>query len=180
VQGKWLQARIFNARKLSSFAWGLDVQSLLIHCAMQQERTHGNATARKTVLIVGNPALSLKGFDVAIEVLMLVNEVLPITVTWICQTAPNPDVLTGLKSCKMPIKLYISPRQVCFRLRFTFLLTVYQILVCYVSILLRSKRDVSLLSVVCAIASFRQLFVAAHLGSWGYPIKSDFALLLCS
>eukprot|EP00884_Botryococcus_braunii_P014691 jgi/Botrbrau1/23222/Bobra.0041s0064.1 len=67
---------------------------------------------RMSVLIVGNPALPLKGFDVAIEVLMLANQQLPITVSWICQTAPNANMLSSLRSYRIPVKLYVNPPQV--------------------------------------------------------------------
>jgi hypothetical protein len=64
------------------------------------------------VLLVGNPALPLKGFDVAIAVLAMVNRVLPLRVTWICQTQPTTSMVPGLASCGLRINLHISPSQV--------------------------------------------------------------------
>lgn len=64
------------------------------------------------MLLVGNPALPLKGFDVAIAVLAMVNRVLPLSVTWICQTQPTPTSVPGLASCGLRINLHISPSQV--------------------------------------------------------------------
>ena len=40
----------------------------------------------QTILLVGNPMLPLKGFEVAVKALELVNQTRPIHVTWICQT----------------------------------------------------------------------------------------------
>ena len=63
---------------------------------------------------MGNPALPLKGFDVAIAVLgIIVNRVLPINVTWVCQTAPTPAMVPGVAACGLRIALHISPPQVC-------------------------------------------------------------------
>ena len=39
----------------------------------------------RSVLLVGNPALPLKGFDVALAVLAAVGRVLHLEVTWVCQ-----------------------------------------------------------------------------------------------
>lgn len=66
---------------------------------------------RRSVLLVGNPALPLKGFDVAIAVLAAVNRVLPLAVTWVCQTAPTPAMLPGLPGCGLRIALHVSPPQ---------------------------------------------------------------------
>lgn len=64
------------------------------------------------MLLVGNPALPLKGFDVAIAVLAMVNSVLPLDVTWICQTQPSAAMVPGLAASGLRIKLHISPAQV--------------------------------------------------------------------
>lgn len=68
---------------------------------------------RRSVLLVGNPALPLKGFDVALAVLAMVNRVLPLDVTWICQTHPTPSMVSGLATCGLRINLHVSPSQVC-------------------------------------------------------------------
>ena len=64
------------------------------------------------MLLVGNPALPLKGFDVAIAVLTMVNRVLPVDVTWICQTQPSAAMVPGLATSGLRINLHISPAQV--------------------------------------------------------------------
>ena len=64
------------------------------------------------MLLVGNPALPLKGFDVAIAVLAMVNRVLPLDVTWICQTQPTAAMVPGLATSGLCIDLHISPAQV--------------------------------------------------------------------
>ncbi|CAK0780281.1 hypothetical protein CVIRNUC_004997 [Coccomyxa viridis] len=66
---------------------------------------------RRSVLLVGNPALPLKGFDVAIAVLAMVNRVLPLDVTWICQTQPTAAMVPGLATSGLCIDLHISPAQ---------------------------------------------------------------------
>ncbi|CAL8468850.1 g8391 [Coccomyxa elongata] len=66
---------------------------------------------RRSVLLVGNPALPLKGFDVAIAVLAMVHRVLPLNVTWICQTQPSPSMVPGLASCGLRINLHVGPSQ---------------------------------------------------------------------
>ena len=44
----------------------------------------------RSVLLVGNPALPLKGFDVALAVLAAVGRVLRLEVTWVCQARATP------------------------------------------------------------------------------------------
>lgn len=61
---------------------------------------------------MGNPALPLKGFDVAIAVLTMVNRVMPLDVTWICQTRPSAAMVPGLATSGLRINLHISPAQV--------------------------------------------------------------------
>ncbi len=77
-----------------------------------QEKRGEEHAGRRSVLLVGNPALPLKGFDVALAVLAMVNRVLPLDVTWICQTHPTPAMVSGLASCGLRISLHVSPSQV--------------------------------------------------------------------
>ncbi len=51
---------------------------------------------KKRVLLVGNPALPLKGFPTAVAVLTAVSAVLPIRVRWVCQVGP---VFHGILIC---------------------------------------------------------------------------------
>ena len=51
----------------------------------------------RSVLLVGNPALPLKGFDVALAVLAAVGRVLRLEVTWVCQARPS------MCSCPLPV-----------------------------------------------------------------------------
>lgn len=65
---------------------------LAVKACNQDEHVRGwlwlqraQGTAHRSVLLVGNPALPLKGFDMAVAVLTVVNRVLPLKVTWLCQ-----------------------------------------------------------------------------------------------
>ena len=64
------------------------------------------------MLLVGNPALPLKGFDVALTVLSAVNAVLPIRVAWVCQSEPSPAQLPVLSRCGLQLELYVNRPQV--------------------------------------------------------------------
>lgn len=52
------------------------------------------------------------GFDTALRVLQLVGEAVPITVVWVCQQQPTLDILPGLASCNLDIRMYVAPSQV--------------------------------------------------------------------
>lgn len=69
------------------------------------------AMAVKSVLLVGNPALPLKGFDVAITVLSAVNKLIPISVRWICQVKPTVAMVPALDTCDLRITYCVSPPQ---------------------------------------------------------------------
>lgn len=84
---------------------------------MKQEavRSFGvNGQPAASVLLVGNPSLPLKGFDVAIKALSIVNRVVPISLTWICQTQPSAANVPDLIGSGLAIDLYINPSQVPF------------------------------------------------------------------
>lgn len=66
----------------------------------------------RSVLLVGNPSLHLKGFDVAISVLAAVNQVLPLHITWICQTQPTAALVPALLASGLRIHLHVNPPQV--------------------------------------------------------------------
>lgn len=66
----------------------------------------------RSVLLVGNPALQLKGFDVAIAVLAAVNRVLPLHITWVCQTQPTAALVPALLASGLRIHLHVNPPQV--------------------------------------------------------------------
>ena len=86
----------------------------LIRCAhLVQDKGASAPQGRRSVLLVGNPALPLKGFDVAVAVLAMVHRMLPLNVTWICQTQPTPSMVPGLASCGLRINLHVGPSQVC-------------------------------------------------------------------
>ena len=65
-----------------------------------------------SVLLVGNPSLPLKGFDVAIKALASVNQLLPIQLTWVCQTQPTAATVPALLGSGLVVDLHISPSQV--------------------------------------------------------------------
>ena len=50
-------------------------------------------------------SLSGSGFDLAIQVLLLVNSIQPINVTWICQTLPDPAKLSRLDLLQVDVCL---------------------------------------------------------------------------
>lgn len=64
-----------------------------------------------SVLIVGNPALPLKGFDIALTILSAVNKMTPIEVMWICQIMPTSNMLPMLETCELNIKFIVAPAQ---------------------------------------------------------------------
>lgn len=64
------------------------------------------------VLLVGNPTLPLKGFDVALAALQAVNCVMPIHVTWICQVEPSVTTLPALASVTFDMEYIVKPKQV--------------------------------------------------------------------
>jgi len=71
-----------------------------------------SVTNRKPkVLLVGNPSLPLKGFDTALSVLDLVNSLVPLHVTWVCQVEPKPTMLPTLSTSKLDINYIVSPSQ---------------------------------------------------------------------
>ncbi|KAK9831116.1 hypothetical protein WJX74_003873 [Apatococcus lobatus] len=67
--------------------------------------------AHCSVLLVGNPSLPLKGFEVAIAALAAVNQVLPLSITWVCQCRPTTAMIPSLASCGLCISLHINPSQ---------------------------------------------------------------------
>ena len=66
---------------------------------------------QRSVLVVGNPALPLKGFDVAVAVLAAVNRVLPLDVTWVCQSQPTAATVPALVGSGLQLRLFVSPSQ---------------------------------------------------------------------
>lgn len=79
-----------------------------------QAPLEASPAARPSILLVGNPALSLKNFEVAVAVLAVVRRELPIDVTWVAQRDPEPYVRL-LPSSGLRIKLHISPPQASFQ-----------------------------------------------------------------
>lgn len=71
----------------------------------------GRGGTAGSVLLVGNPSLPLKGFDVAIRTLAAVNRVLPISLTWICQTQPTAASVPALLGSGLTLDLHVSPSQ---------------------------------------------------------------------
>ena len=59
------------------------------------------------ILLVGNPSLRFKGFDVALRSLQLLwQQGHRFTVTWVCQTMPN------VQGAKFPVNIVVQPSQV--------------------------------------------------------------------
>lgn len=67
----------------------------------------------KSVLLVGNPGLPLKGFDTAVRVLVAASCLLPVTVTWVCQQLPSPLTVPSLFTlgAGLSIRYFVSPSQ---------------------------------------------------------------------
>ena len=83
-----------------------------LQCACLLQGKGQACPALRSVLLVGNPSLPLKGFDVAINALAAINQVLPLHVTWVCQTQPNATLVPTLTGSGLCISLYINPSQV--------------------------------------------------------------------
>ncbi|KAL4448235.1 hypothetical protein ABPG75_005454 [Micractinium tetrahymenae] len=64
-----------------------------------------------SVLLVGNPALSLKGFDCALATLALVQRSRPVEVHWVCQQEPPEQLAALIRGSGLRICLHISPPQ---------------------------------------------------------------------
>ena len=82
-------------------------------CFMVQQCGEPRAGVQ-SVLLVGNPSLQLKGFDVAIAVLSAVNQLLPLHITWVCQTHPTAALLPALLASGLRIHLHVDPPQVVY------------------------------------------------------------------
>lgn len=79
--------------------------------APAKERCGHPKAGVRSVLLVGNPSLHLKGFDVAISVLAAVNQVLPLHITWVCQTQPTAVLVPALLASGLRIHLHVNPPQ---------------------------------------------------------------------
>jgi glycosyltransferase involved in cell wall biosynthesis len=65
----------------------------------------------KSILLVGNPGLPLKGFPTAIAALAMVSRFIPITVRWVCQQQPNVTLVPNLAAAQLDIEYVVSPSQ---------------------------------------------------------------------
>ncbi|PSC70858.1 glycosyl transferase group 1 [Micractinium conductrix] len=70
-----------------------------------------DASQLPSVLLVGNPALSLKGFDCALAALALVQRSRPIQVHWVCQQEPPEALLAAIESDGLTVSLHVNPPQ---------------------------------------------------------------------
>eukprot|EP00240_Pyramimonas_obovata_P001815 CAMPEP_0118937714 /NCGR_PEP_ID=MMETSP1169-20130426/23569_1 /TAXON_ID=36882 /ORGANISM="Pyramimonas obovata, Strain CCMP722" /LENGTH=511 /DNA_ID=CAMNT_0006881433 /DNA_START=409 /DNA_END=1944 /DNA_ORIENTATION=+ len=69
----------------------------------------GIAPTQKSVLIVGNPTLPLKGFDVALSVLQVARSLVPFEVVWILQKMPAEPLLSAAK--QLNVHFVLDPKQ---------------------------------------------------------------------
>lgn len=69
------------------------------------------AGGKKRILIVGNPALPLKGFPTAIAALAAVAAMLPISVRWVCQVLPTAATVPNLPLVDFELDTVVSPSQ---------------------------------------------------------------------
>jgi glycosyltransferase involved in cell wall biosynthesis len=76
-------------------------------CQGHSPTQHG----KKRVLLVGNPALPLKGFPAAIAALAAVSALLPIKVRWVCQVAPTAAHIPQLAAADLDLETVVSPGQ---------------------------------------------------------------------
>lgn len=67
---------------------------------------------KRTVLLVGNPALPLKGFNTAVSALALVAKAMPLAVRWVCQQLPSLATVPALATAGLDIEYVVSPSQV--------------------------------------------------------------------
>eukprot|EP00891_Asterochloris_glomerata_P003131 jgi/Astpho2/3131/fgenesh1_pg.00051_%23_96_t len=88
----------------------LQAPSAILVAPAVQGKGHTRPAIR-SVLLVGNPSLPLKGFDVAINALAAINQVLPLHITWVCQNQPNATLVPTITGSGLCISLYINPSQ---------------------------------------------------------------------
>jgi glycosyltransferase involved in cell wall biosynthesis len=69
------------------------------------------SSSKKRILIVGNPALPLKGFPAAIAALAAVSAMLPISVRWVCQVPPTAATVPNLPLVDFELETVVSPSQ---------------------------------------------------------------------
>jgi hypothetical protein len=69
------------------------------------------SSSKKRILIVGNPALPLKGFPTAIAALAAVSAMLPISVRWVCQVLPTAATVPNLPLVDFELETVVSPSQ---------------------------------------------------------------------
>eukprot|EP00879_Flechtneria_rotunda_P014692 GHRR01015353.1.p1 GENE.GHRR01015353.1~~GHRR01015353.1.p1 ORF type:complete len:789 (+),score=385.35 GHRR01015353.1:278-2644(+) len=69
------------------------------------------SNGKKRVLIVGNPALPLKGFPTAIAALAALSALVPLQIRWVCQVAPTAATVPNLELVNLDIEFVISPSQ---------------------------------------------------------------------
>lgn len=69
------------------------------------------AVRARTVLLVGNPTLPLKGFPTAIAALSAVARVLPLHVRWVCQQRPMDAHVPSLSASDLDIEYVVAPAQ---------------------------------------------------------------------
>jgi hypothetical protein len=67
----------------------------------------------RTVLLVGNPALPLKGFPTAVAALSAAAAALPapLRVRWVCQQRPSAATVPNLAGSGLDIELVVAPAQ---------------------------------------------------------------------
>eukprot|EP00882_Tetradesmus_deserticola_P027777 GHRQ01030904.1.p2 GENE.GHRQ01030904.1~~GHRQ01030904.1.p2 ORF type:complete len:126 (+),score=61.18 GHRQ01030904.1:49-378(+) len=70
-----------------------------------------SSSSKKRILIVGNPALPLKGFPTAIAALAAVSAMLPISVRWVCQVLPSAATVPNLPLVDFELETVVSPSQ---------------------------------------------------------------------
>jgi len=61
----------------------------------------------RRVLLVGNPRLPLKGFDIAVQALLIVAGHIDLHITWICQFQPEEHLVPGLRSLQAAAKEFV-------------------------------------------------------------------------
>jgi glycosyltransferase involved in cell wall biosynthesis len=69
------------------------------------------AVRPRTVLLVGNPTLPLKGFPTAVAALAAVGRALPLHVRWVCQHAPTEATVPGLAAAGLDVEFVVAPAQ---------------------------------------------------------------------
>jgi glycosyltransferase involved in cell wall biosynthesis len=99
------------AAAAAAAAVDLDLDIAADPCNTLNTNSSSSSIKKKRILIVGNPALPLKGFPTAIAALAAVSAMLPISVRWVCQVLPTAATVPNLPLVDFELETVVSPSQ---------------------------------------------------------------------